>query len=241
MNSLIQKISGFTQFNRPQQFPYSSEKIIQIEPLKALYVPVPKVACSSIKRVIATIIDVEIPGDGANIHLANFPVIDKTALEQYENYWKFSFVRNPWDRLVSCYSEKIKTDNTFVGKTNSFVKGVHKGLVKYDMFEANMPFDAFLKAVATISDHEADQHFRSQYTFLTDSHENLFLDFIGKFETMDADFRHVMRTLQAPPDITLQQSNKTHHKPYRKYYTDSLLDIFQKRYSKDLSLFGYEF
>lgn len=241
MNKLIRKISRFTQAHPPHTISYSSEKIIEIAPLKALYIPVPKVACSSIKRVMATLIDVEIPGEGVNVHRANFPVVDISALDQYTHYWKFGFVRNPWDRLVSCYSEKIKPDSEFVGKTNSFVKGVHKGLVKYGVFEANMPFDAFLKAIVSIPDHEADQHFRSQHTFLTDTHGHLFANFVGKFETMDEDFQYVMQTLKAPSAITLSRSNKTRHSPYRKYYTDSLMDLFQKRYSKDISLFEYEF
>ncbi|MEO1350630.1 MAG: sulfotransferase family 2 domain-containing protein [Cyanobacteria bacterium J06635_15] len=236
----MRKFSRFTQTPPPKPTPYSSEKIIKIVPLKALYIPIPKVACSSVKRAIANLLTIEIPLDGADIHRANFPVVDRSELHKYDNYWKFCFVRNPWDRLVSCYSEKIKPDKNFFGTTNSFSHGVHKGLLKYGVFEANMPFDEFLKAVSSIPDHEADQHFRSQHTFLTDKNGNLITDFIGRFESISQDFNEVFSKL-GEPEIELPKSNKTHHQEYRQHYTDDLLSIFEKRYSKDIELFGYHF
>lgn len=241
MNSLIQKFSLISQSRKNTTQTNLGEKIIKIAPLKALYIPIPKVACSSIKRAIANFLSIEIPGNGMNIHRANFPIIEKDNLEQYDSFWKFSFVRNPWDRLVSCYSEKIKPDKFFVGKTDSFVNGVHKGLLKYEIFEANMPFSEFLKAVASIPDQKSDQHFRSQYTFLTNNSGNIIGDFVGKFENLEMDFGYITDTLNAPSELVLLQSNKTHHKHYRKYYTDELLSLFQERYSQDISIFGYNF
>ncbi|KAI9132426.1 sulfotransferase family protein [Acaryochloris sp. CCMEE 5410] len=241
MNSLIQNLSLLSQSKKNITNKNTGEKIIDIAPLKALYIPIPKVACSSIKRAIANFLEIEIPNNGMNIHKAHFSFVNKEKLDQYESYWKFCFVRNPWDRLVSCYSEKIKSDKNFFGETGSFVNGVHKGFLKYKIFEANMPFSEFLKAVASIPDQEAEQHFRSQYTFLTDSSENIIADFIGRFERLEKDFIYILDTLNASSALELPQSNKTYHKHYRKYYTDESLALFQARYSKDISLFGYEF
>ncbi|MBE7382500.1 MAG: sulfotransferase family 2 domain-containing protein [Leptolyngbya sp. SIO1E4] len=240
MSSLIRKTLGLVKVNKNKKATNYSEKIIKIAPLKALYIPIPKVACSSIKRVIANLLKIEIPLDGANIHRAEFPVVDKDSLCKYDDYWKFCFVRNPWDRLVSCYSEKIKPDKNFFGKTNSFENGVHKGFLKYGIFEANMPFEEFLKAVSEIPDCEAEQHFRSQHTFLTDKEGELIADFIGKFENIDQDFHYIFKRLNKP-EIHLPKSNRTRHAKYREYYTDEALNIFEKRYSKDIQLFDYEF
>ncbi|MGF1523655.1 MAG: sulfotransferase family protein [Leptolyngbyaceae cyanobacterium] len=240
MSKLIRKISGFARSKGEKTSNKYHDEILRIDPLKALYIPIPKVACSSIKRVIADLLDIEIPLNGADIHRADFPIVEAGTLHQYDDYFKFCFVRNPWDRLVSCYSEKIKSDKNFSGKTNSFKNGVHKGFLKYEIFRANMSFEEFLRAVASIPDNEAEQHFRSQHTFLTDKDGKWISDFIGKFENLDQDFHEIFRRLQRP-DIQLPLSNQTGHAKYRSYYTDELLDVFRERYAKDISLFEYDF
>jgi hypothetical protein len=45
-----------------------------------------------------------------------------------------------------------------------------------------MPFSDFVKAVASIPDEQADFHFRSQHTFVTDGHGRVGVDFVGRFE-----------------------------------------------------------
>lgn len=240
MYKLTRKISNFMGSQNRTSKANTSEQIIEISPLKALYIPIPKVACSSIKRVIAELLEIEVPSNGRYIHRANLPLVNREFLGKYDNYLKFCFVRNPWDRLVSCYSEKIKPDKSFFGTTNSFENGVHKSLIKYQRFEANMSFEDFLKAVASIPDCEADQHFRSQYTFLIDKDERIIANFIGKFESIDKDFQDIFKKL-GKPEIQLPKSNRTHHAKYRSYYTGDLLSIFNKRYSKDIDLFDYNF
>lgn len=60
------------------------------EKYKAIYFPIPKVACSSIK-----------------VFLTDFAEFSLDDLDKFKNYFKFAFVRNPWDRLVSCYINKV--------------------------------------------------------------------------------------------------------------------------------------
>jgi len=83
------------------------ENCILLERFKAIYVFIPKVACTSIKTVFAELIGLEYEG---SIHDAPFTKIPKSALKnEYKDYFKFGFVRNPWDRLASCYvSRDIK-------------------------------------------------------------------------------------------------------------------------------------
>ena len=78
----------------------------------------------------------------------------------------FAFVRNPWDRLMSCYRDKIRGEVD--GYTYCTIRpGVANCLAQFDAFVPGMSFADFVVAVASIRDEDADGHFRSQHTFVT--------------------------------------------------------------------------
>ncbi|NET30794.1 MAG: sulfotransferase family protein [Cyanothece sp. SIO1E1] len=228
----------------PRKSRQTDSSAILLDKQKAIYLPIPKVACSSIKKAIADWqnIKVDIVSDAGIplIHEAQFKYLDVAKFSRRKTYWKFCFVRNPWDRLVSCYKEKIKKDPNFHGKTNSFIDGVHKGLLRYGVFEAGMSFDAFVDAVVAIPDHDSDSHLRSQVTFITDEGGDLLADFVGRFENLRADFAYVREKLKAE-DLQLTHINQTKKSSYQEFYTDLTREKVFKRYENDIHTFGYKF
>ena len=107
---------------------------------RILYFINPKCACTSLKAFVATnddqiSIDVaRIGEDGA------FGGIDKTEdITPYRDYFKFSFVRNPWDRLVSCYVEKVVGQGRWA-----------------DVFGKEPSFENFVRTVAAFPDESPD-------------------------------------------------------------------------------------
>ena len=97
-----------------------------------------------------------------------------------------------------------------------------------------------VEVVAATPDAEANRHFRSQHTFLTDARSQLLPDFIGRFERIDTDFRTLASrlggaTIELPH---LLRSTRGHH---RDYYDARTRRLAAERYGVDVERFGYEF
>lgn len=224
-----------------------SVDIVALHSHKLLYFAVPKVANTSIKVALSKAIDPELqawaeenskktsflrdPELRPNLYRRRI-LLNKFAAEKYRSYERWAFVRNPWDRLVSCYSDKVMRDIVHDGMAESFAKHAE--------YRPEMPFEDFARTVCRMSETEANRHFRSQYTFLVDRRGKLFPQQIGHFETLGEDFDRMCRGFGIG-DITLPTYKATKHRDYRDYYTPSLRDEVAQRYRQDIDLFGYSF
>jgi chondroitin 4-sulfotransferase 11 len=214
---------------------------VLLEAQGAVYIEVPKVACSSIKIALASLLGIDLETAGGNPHNVSFPEPQSCPGPWlYPGLFAFAFVRNPWDRLVSCYRDKIRGE--VPGFTNFHAtRQVAHCLARFDTFRAGMTFDEFVEAVASIPDDEADDHFRSQHTFLTNSTGDLGVDYVGRFERLERDFDRVcqrlgLRNLRLP----FVQAVST-LRSYREFYTPLTRGLVGKRFSNDIDTFGYDF
>ena len=218
---------------------------IYLEEARAVYVEVPKVACTSIKVALAPLLGVDLARWDGNPHEAEFPAPrpPSTATDRlYPGSWTFAFVRNPWDRLVSCYRDKILGEvvDGFTFFTDK--PGVANCLADFDAFYAGMSFDAFVDAVAGIPDADADPHFRSQFTFLTRTPGRSEADFVGRFERLAEDFGRVVEDLGLPASVRLPHLQAARRPArYVDYYDASTRARMTRRYAEDIELFGYRF
>ncbi|EDX86090.1 hypothetical protein S7335_3793 [Synechococcus sp. PCC 7335] len=213
-------------------------KAILIKKHKVIYFPIPKVACTSLKKACADLIEMSSDSD-ISVHDTYFPGIqDLDALQGYEDYFKFAFVRNPWDRLVSCYCNKIKSDAHINNRW--FQNGVSVGLAHYDTFEAGMSFGAFVNSVIDIPETLAEKHFRSQHTFIVGVDGKLLPNFVGKFESLSEDLARICDHLNVEP-MELPHLQRSFRRDYRKYYSEDLKEVVATRYERDIALFGYDF
>jgi len=226
--------------------PYNGHHIHQnivLTQYKAIYLFIPKVACTSIKKVIADTLDVP-PFDPSKpdsyIHKRNFPYVNRQKIyDEYQGYFKFCFVRNPFDRLVSCFSNKISQDKDL--NNEWFNNGVARIFKKYKkLFWGGMGFEDFVKSVAEIPDHHADSHFRSQWLATVDNKNKPLADFVGKFENLQKDFNSVSQKIGFPVK-QLPHLLKADHTNYRAYYTQKTIELVQQRYAQDLEIFQYDF
>ncbi|MCB1866211.1 MAG: sulfotransferase family 2 domain-containing protein [Chromatiales bacterium] len=128
----------------------------------------------------------------------------------WNEYFKFSFERNPWDRQVSWYHYKTKSARTRPG------------------------FDAFL----------ADRKRAWVDNFALYSIDGeIALDFIGRYESLAADFSRVLSTLALEGQVELPRTNVStrNSDDYRGYYTDQTRVQIGNWYAREIELFGYTF
>ena len=130
-----------------------------------------KVACSSIKKSLFPLFNID---EKVHPHNDIYPIKPTWKLLTDKSYFTFTFVRNPWDRLVSFYRDKIEGIYS-TGMVNFYRK--HYG----SRFYHGMTFDELARLICKIPDTVSDPHFRSQTRKLF--HNGKFLpDFVGRFE-----------------------------------------------------------
>ncbi len=191
---------------------------------------------------LAGLLGVDLEAVGGNPHKVCFPapVSGGTESDLDAGLFSFTFVRNPWDRLVSCYRDKI------LGEVPDFTsfdarRGVAHCLARFDAFRAGMSFDDFARAVAAIPDEEADDHFRSQHTFITNTLGDITIDFVGRFEALAEDFRAVCEKLGLPLLMLPHVQAAGTRRRYTEYYSPESREIVASRFREDVILFGYRY
>ena len=146
---------------------------------------------------------------------------------EFRNYFKFCFVRNPWDRVVS----------EWLWRTNNVPR---HNLHRY----FRLSLKSFLEKVPTWKGKVGSRirrHLLPQYNFIYDSQGQLMVNYVGKFENLRKDFRIICNEIGLF-EVELPWSNSTKKKTdYRIYYDDETYQMVKELYVKDIEYFGYKF
>lgn len=139
----------------------------------------------------------------------------------YSEYFNWVFVRNPYDRIVSAYENKVVANH-------------ERGLEKFR--NKGHTFESFVHELNGEDLKNADIHVRHQHRLFPIKHIN----FIGKFETLQQDFNTICNHINIST-VQLPHINKSKHKHYTEYYNDETRKIVTELYAKDIELFKYKF
>jgi len=144
---------------------------------------------------------------------------------EYDDYFKFAFVRNPFDRLVSCWLNKVhnREDNRF--GVNPLVWNRMK------------TFTGFIDFVETLDLEACDVHLRRQASLIDLSN----IDYIGRMENFEADVDEVFRHLGIKNEELVVRNVTNSRKHYQEYYNQADVERVRKLYQKDCQIFGYSF
>lgn len=203
---LVHHLGGF------RQWAASPEK-------KFLYLKVPKVAGTSIARGLMRrhVQDLILPKGKMAWRDARrwLGSIDDSVLD---DYFKFTFVRNPWDRLVSVWTYFHTTVDLELKIQCTFREFVLDGI---------------------FTDNElVYSHAKPQTPFFYLDGE-FYVDFVGRYETLDRDWATVAAHLGLPR--RLPQLNVSIHKLYAAYYDDETREVVRDFYREEIELLNYEF
>lgn len=174
---------------------------------KFLFIQIPKTATSSIHGSLARYMKYDYSKIGRHSKYSEAARF----YPESKNYFKFAFVRNPWDRLLSFY----------------FFKKTDRAKIK---IPDNLSFKDFILT-------EAGQTKCNQYSYIDGFDVNFF---IGRFENLQEDFDKICETIDIPKR-KLPLGNVTEHNHYTEYYDNETRKLVSEQYAKDIERFGYEF
>ena len=131
------------------------------------------------------------------------------------DYFKFSFMRNPWERRVSQYQ---------YAKRMAMVTGSD-----WAMRISSMSFHEFIT-----------QRNDSQLNWVSDKKDNIAVDFLGSGRNLQEDFNIICDQIKITKQ-ELPHKNATKHKHYTEYYNDETRQIVAEKCAKDIQYFNYKF
>lgn len=141
--------------------------------------------------------------------------------DAWQRAFTFAFVRNPWDRLVSWWSMIEEQRAKPASQRNRFATHV---------LENACTFEAFLH----LDDKEfRDRIWRNQVDYLTEK-----VDYVGRFERLEADFS-IVATKIGRPGLSLPGINRSNHAHYSSFYSEATARLVAVRYARDIDAFGY--
>jgi hypothetical protein len=188
---------------------------------KVIFIHIPKAAGTSILSALAK--NKKIRRDHAPWYVYN-----NYNRWKFEHYFKFAFVRNPYDRAVSTYEYLAnggnKTDDMF------FKEYFEKHGIDFEKF-----------VLEYLDCNRLQEHilFKPQYLFIYDFQGNLKVDFVGRFESIDEDFEKLAEKiplLQQLPKLNISKKRAS----YKTYYKNPVVvKKIQELYGKDFELLGY--
>ena len=147
---------------------------------------------------------------------------DRLGAETFDDFFSFSFVRNPWDWQFSLYQYVLRNADH----------------AQHDHFLQMGSFNRYVQWLC--EDEVAHRDDRCQSDFLCNEQGELMVDFVGRFESLASDFADVCQRIGIK--ATLPRLNSSRDRvDYRSRCNDRSAELIAIRYASDIERFGYRF
>jgi len=206
---------------------------------KCIFVEVPKTGSTSVRRILGAAIKPHLSlseirrmmetnwvirgGRKDRIMEWLYPMLPaegrkERGRQQFQSYFKFGFVRNPWDRVVSLYERNEATQ-----------------------MRQEMSFEEFVRWIqySSATCVHSSPH-RYQLDWFVDADGKMLADFIGRFERLQEDWVVIAKRLGVSETLPQTRGNpRLRH--YTEYYTPETARIIEEKFKLDLETFNYRF
>lgn len=237
-------------FKRLMNDGFQPNGLIDVVPeFRIIYVAVPKAASSAVKRYLGLLGGRELRSpDEANSRkysgLLSPSEVGVAAFHQLvtaQDTLRFSFVRNPYERLVSCWVDKfcgrpLVWGNPFINFYLAYRRETDLSLPRGA--DRTLPFETFVQMAVATCDQRADPHWALQDDIL--NMPGIKLDLIGKTENFESNFarvtQHVAKLTQSP---SITRFNVSSRAGCAAYFDTELSKRVYRSYERDFDRFGY--
>jgi len=135
----------------------------------------------------------------------------------WNSYFKFAFVRNPWDRYIS------------------FCAFMHRNNPKFHKTP-----ELFLRRMIEKTQIQQRVLFRPQVEFICDEQNHVMLDYVGRYENFQENYDNICEKIGITTQ-QLDQLNTSKHLYYKEYYNEELVKKVANFYQQDISILQYNF
>lgn len=197
---------------------------------KFIYLSLPKVASTSLHKFMKDEVE------NSFVEWDMMELKSKNKQIDFNNYFSFAFVRNPWNRMYSCWKDKCFIDDVFLENAPFFKQ--HK----------NISFEKFVGVVELqIKENPwCDPHIRPMNRLL-DGHKGYLeinkIDYVGKVESLESDVTDVLNKLKIDKTFSNLVLNKSKNNKIKRseLLTSNLIDRISEIYEDDINLFNYSY
>jgi sulfotransferase famil protein len=153
---------------------------------------------------------------------------------KFKSFFKFSFVRNPWDRFLSAFAHLKGHGDPLAEREALWSKRFLSETETFEQFVLKLRDDGFRALILN------DVHFRRQLDWITlPGNERVAVDYLGRFESLEEDYLQIARRLGVRSELPLRK--RTKRPPYREAYSSEMHAIVENLFRSDISRLGYDF
>jgi len=149
---------------------------------------------------------------------------DKHEIAELVDYIKISWVRNPFDRLVSGWMHRVRNNNDAKGYGIS----------------PKASFEDFINHICSVEDENLNVHFRQQTSFIA-IQGKLVPDILIHLENLQEEWEQLRSKFNWLSSIRWHEQKTKGPGKYRKHYNKDLIEKVRHRFEEDLDLLEYDF
>jgi len=219
--------------------------IIVNDKYKVLYCFIPKVACSQWNRVFLAL---DNRTNVKNTHLPGYYKFLSLYSEEgiklrLRAYFKFLFVRDPFERMLSAFENKFVAKRWKAGLVRHYSKEIVDNFKRvHPNSDDNVTFTKFIYYVASVGFNK-ESHWKTYYKLCHPC--DIHYDFIGRFDHMPEEAAYLLRQTGMDQVATFPEflTHNTTNKMFGNYAQIPKAKIFElaEAFRQDLEMFGYGF